>query len=216
MTLYQSEMQRKTRGHGCDAQMDEANESLLISYNGVPLANVNKQGFLEYPYPKDEKAEELLDQLKADAKLVREYVGIYESAPPMKCEDVSEYRRFSELGSVVFAGMYSEKHGFMFCTWSQDMGGTYLAHGHYTPNYQAAKEDFATRAGLISESRLFSLDESACIYGCISYTLENSDTLSFEQYRDLTNLQSKLEDAYPPLSEIPPDFNEDEGMQINM
>ena len=27
------------------------------------------------------------------------------------------YRKLSEYGDVVFAGMYSEKHGFMFCSW---------------------------------------------------------------------------------------------------
>ncbi len=216
MTLYQSEMQRKAHGHGCEARMDEADESLLISYNGELFAYVSKIGFLEYPYPKDDKTEELIRQLKADAKLVREYVGIYESAPPMKCEDVPEYRQFSEFGSVVFAGMHSDKHGFMFCTWSQDMGGTYLAHGHYTPNYQAAKEDFATRAGLISESRLFTLDESSDIHGCIDYTKENCDNLTYEEDKRLSELQSKLEDAYPSLSENPPDFGQNEGMNINM
>ncbi len=216
MTIYQAEMLRKAHGHGCDTKMDASGNALLVLHDGDCFAEVTKEGYLRYTYPEEECTKELVKRLCEDAKLVREYVGIYEAAPPMKCADVPEYRQFSEFGSVVFAGMYSQSHGFMFCTWSQAKHGAYVTNGHYTPNYEAAKEDFATRAGLICESRLFSLDESADIYGCIGYTKENCDALTYEQDKKLTELQNKLEDAYPPLKESPPDFGENEGMQINM
>ncbi len=216
MTIYQAEMLRKAHGHGCDAKMDASGNALLVLHDGDCFAEVTKEGYLRYNYPEEECTKELVKRLCEDAKLVREYVGIYETAPPMKCADVPEYRQFSEFGSVVFAGMYSQSHGFMFCTWSQDMGGTYLAHGHYTPNYQAAKEDFATRAGLVSHNRLFNFAESIDLRRCIGYTRECCDAINYEQDRDLADLQEKLEDAYPAIKDHASTFDEDEGMQINM
>lgn len=127
MTIYQEEMQHKAYQHGCDGYPHEAAGDLQICYNGKRIAEVSPKGEMRYPRPGDDETRDLIDRLCEDAKLVREYVGIYESAPPMACADLPEYREFSEFGSTVFAGMYSEKHGFMFCTWSQDNGGKYLA-----------------------------------------------------------------------------------------
>ncbi len=139
MTIYQEEMQRKAIRHGCDCYPHEEKGDLQICYNGRRIGEVSSKGNLLYPKPNDEATKALIDQLCQDAKLVREYVGVYESAPPMVCADVPEYRKFSEFGSTVLAGMYSPRQGFMFCTWSQSDNGKYLVHGHYTPDYESAK-----------------------------------------------------------------------------
>lgn len=212
MTIYQEEMQRRAYKHGCDCHPHESSEDLQICYNGRRIGEVSPRGNMLYPKPNDDETRDLIDQLCEDAKLVREYVGIYEAAPPMACADVSEYRKFSEFGSTVLAGMYSQKHGFMFCTWSQGDNGRYLTGGHYTPDYEAAKEDYATRANLISNDRLFDFEQSSDLYKCVSYARDYCDAVSYEKDRDLMALQDKLMDAYPQLEESRPTFDEGEGI----
>lgn len=61
------------------------------------------------------------------------------------------------------AATYSEKNGFMFCTWKQNADGDSVFWGDYSPNYEYAKEAFAVRSGLVSKHHLFSENESADI-----------------------------------------------------
>ena len=125
MTIYQEEMQRKAQHYGCLTDYDEADQLLLISHKGVHLTSVNPEGFMYYNNKDltDPESREVFSHLVDDAEVVREYVGLYVSAPQMQPKDVQNYRKFSEYGDVVFAGMYSEKHGFMFCSWRQSDGG---------------------------------------------------------------------------------------------
>ena len=113
-------MQRKAQHYGCLTDYDEADQLLLISHKGVNLTAVNPEGFMYYNKDlTDSESREVFSHLVDDAEVVREYVGLYVSAPQMQPKDVQNYRKFSEYGDVVFAGMYSEKHGFMFCSWRQ-------------------------------------------------------------------------------------------------
>lgn len=216
MTIYQKEMQCRAYRHGCDCYPHEATGNLQICYNGRQIREANPKGEMRYPRPSDDETRDLIDRLCEDAKLVREYVGIYEAAPPMACADVPEYRKFSEFGDTVFAGMYSEAHGFMFCSWLQADGGKYLAHGHYTPDYESAKEDYAARAELISDDRLFSMEQSADLHRCIRYARDYCDAVTYEIDRELMALLDKLMDAYPQLGESLPTFDEGEAPQMNM
>ena len=49
--------------------------------------------------------------------------GLYEHAPQMKADGVSDYRQLAAFGDIVLAATYSEKNGFMFCTWKQNADG---------------------------------------------------------------------------------------------
>lgn len=216
MTIYQKEMQRREYQHGCATYPCEITDNLQICYNGRQIGEVGPKGEMLYPRPRDDETRDLIDLLCADAKLVREYVDIYESAPPLNCAAVPKYRKFSESGSTLFAGMYSEAHGFMFCRWLQADGGKYLAHGHYTPDYESAKEDYATRAELISDDRLFSMEQSADLHRCIRYARDYCDAVTYEKDRELMALLDKLMDAYPQLGESIPTFDEGEAPQMNM
>jgi len=113
MTIYQEEMQRKAQRYGCITDYDEADQLLLISHKGVHLTAVNPEGFMFYNSKEltDPESREVFSHLVDDAETVREYVGLYESSPQMKPKDVQNYRKLSEYGDVVFAGMYSQKHG---------------------------------------------------------------------------------------------------------
>lgn len=152
----------------------------------------------------DPESREVFSHLTDDAETVREYVGLYQSAPQMKPKDVQNYRKLSEYGDVVFAGMYSQKHGFMFCSWRQSDGGRYLAHGDYSPDYLSSKENYAVRAGLIVKDKIFTQAEAEELFKCAAFARDNCDSLTYEQDRGLMELMEKLQDAYPSLKENPP------------
>lgn len=134
----------------------------------------------------------------------------------MGIESVKEYRRLAEYGNIVLGGTYSEAYGFMFSTWDQSRDRKSLGHGDYSPSYEYAKESFITRAGLMDKERIFSQDEAANLYRCISFVQENCNTLTYEQEKQLDALLEKLTYGYPGLEEHPPAFDPDEGMQLNM
>ena len=95
---------------------------------------------------------------------MREYVGLYEHAPQMNADGVTDYRQLAAFGNTVLAATYSEKNGFMFCTWKQNESGDSVFWGDYSPNYEYVKEAFAVRSGLVSKDRLFSENESAYLF----------------------------------------------------
>ena len=147
---------------------------------------------------------------------MREYVGLYEHAPQMQAADVSDYRQLAAFGDAVLAATYSEKNGFMFCTWKQNADGDSVFWGDYSPNYEYVKEAFAVRSGLVNKHRLFSEKEPADLYRCVDFAKVNCETLTYEQERQLDKLQEKLTDGYPSLEAEPPTFEQESAPQQNM
>ena len=218
MTIYQEEMQRKAQHYGCITSYDEADKLLLISHKGVHLTAINPEGFMFYNSKdiSDPDTREVFLHLVDDAETVREYVGLYERSPHMKPKDVQNYRKLSEYGDVVLAGMYSQKHGFMFCSWRQSDGGKYLAHGDYSPDYLSSKENYAVRAGLVSKDKLFTKEEAEELFKCAAFARDNCESLTYEQDRGLMELMEKLQTTYPHLKDNPPTFDDGENPILNM
>ena len=70
--------------------------------------------------------------------------------------------------------------------------------GHYHgDDYAAAKEDFATRSGLIPSHRLFTNEELAEIKSCVEFTLDNDEALTFESEKKLNELADKINESLP-------------------
>ena len=114
----------------------------------------------------------------------------------------------AECGDTVMAGMYSEQHGFMFTTWTQNGDRSRVTNGDYSPNYEYVKEAFAIRAGLVDRCRLFTPEEAASLYRCVDFTRNNCMTLTWEQEQELNALTEKLQFGYPQLEEAPPSFEQ--------
>ena len=179
-----------------------------IKYNGLFLSNADQNLSDEYR----SKIADIQDEIST----VREYVGLYEHAPQMKAADVSDYRQLAAFGDTVLAATYSEKNGFMFCTWKQNADGNAVFWGDYSPSYEYAKESFAVRSGLIPESRLFSEQETANLCRCVDFAKANCETLTYGQGQQLDKLQEKLTDGYPSLEIEPPIFEQTAAPQQNM
>ena len=185
--MLQKELIKRLKGK-YETKMDDKGW-LNVSSDGIPLCRVKYNGSciinddenLSEEYR--EKIADIQDEVltvRADIQdeisTVREYVGLYEHAPQMNAADVSDYRQLAAFGDTVLAATYSEKNGFMFCTWKQNADGDSVFWGDYTINYECAKETFAMRSGLISEHRLFTEKESADLYRCVDFAKANCET----------------------------------------
>ena len=197
--MLQKELAKRLRAR-YDTKMD-GNGWLEVSSDGIPLCRIKYNGQFQSNANKnlsDEYRSKIAD-IQDEISMVREYVGLYEHAPQMKADGVSDYRQLAAFGDTVLAATYSEKNGFMFCTWKQNADGDSVFWGDYSPNYEYVKEAFAVRSGLVNKHRLFSENESAYLCRCVDFAKGNCETLTYEQERQLDKLQEKLTDGYPSL-----------------
>ena len=214
--MLQKELAKRLRGR-FETEPD-GDGWLAVSSDGMPLCRVKYNGNCivnDNPYLSEEYIGKIAE-VQNELLTVKEYISLYEHAPQMKAADVSDYRQLASFGDTVLAATYSEKNGFMFCTWKQNADGDSVFWGDYSPNYEYVKEAFAVRSGLVSNYRLFSENESADLCRCVDFAKGNCETLTYEQERQLDKLQEKLTDGYPSLEAEPPTFEQVSPPQQNM
>ena len=102
-----------------------------------------------------------------------------------------------DFGDAVLAGR-SCKTGAKFVTWEWDFDRQSVHAGHYfMENYEAAKQDFAVRAGLVESQRLFSDEQLAVIRDACEFALEDDATLSYAEETQLQSVQEQIELLLP-------------------
>ena len=91
-----------------------------------------------------------------DLNSVKQSMRIFECAPALKAIGLEDtYKVLADFGDAVLAGQLGKK-GAQFVTWEWDFDRQGVHAGHYfMENYEAAKQDFAVRAGLVESQRLF-------------------------------------------------------------
>ena len=130
-----------------------------------------------------------------------EYQKLMEQAPQIKASGLTgDYRALAEFNNVVLAG-HPTKLGMEFVTWEWVQNHTALWQGHYYgDSYAAAKQDFATRSGLIPSDALFSSEQLAEVYRSIYETLENI-IITPERQQRLQSAAYQIESIVPDLEE---------------
>ena len=144
--MLQKELAKRLKAR-YDTKMD-GNGWLEVSTDGIPLCRIKYNGqFLSNADQNlsDEYRSKIAD-IQDEISTVREYVGLYEHAPQMKADGVSDYRQLAAFGDTVLAATYSEKNGFMFCTWKQNADGDSVFWGDYSPNYEYDEHSIARHA----------------------------------------------------------------------
>lgn len=145
--------------------------------------------------------DELHDKIQPIVCEVDEYLKAMEAAPELKARDFNmPYRKLAEFNEVVFAGVEHEDGRFEFATWDYRKNSLY--HGHYTPDFRKAKEDFATRSGLVNAKLIFKDTELAEIYRCLEDTLNNGYELVDEQRKMLEDIQDRIKYSVVGLEEL--------------
>ena len=149
------------------------------------------------------QAEAALYRVEDIAAKTLEYMTAMEAAPQLKASGLDgAYRILADFGGTVLAGTPS-KHGVQFVTWDWDYDRTGVSHGHYfMENYDAAKQDFATRSGLIQTEQLFSPEQLTEIYRCCADSVDvEFFELTDKQEEVIHSVQQQIEVCVPDLNE---------------
>ncbi len=182
-----------------DAKLLE-NGLLHVSWNEKPLCSVDRDGIVRFR-PADITGPEVDRQLRTviqAAGQVKEYMRIFERAPALKAVGLEDtYKVLADFGDAVLAGQLGKK-GARFVTWEWDFDRQGVHAGHYfMENYEAAKQDFAVRAGLVESQRLFSDEQLAVIKNACEFALEDDATLSYAEEKQLQSVQEQIELLLP-------------------
>ena len=152
--MLQKELAKRLKAR-YDTKMD-GNEWLEVSSDGIPLCRIKYNGQFLSNADQNLSCEyrSKIAYIQDEISTVREYVGLYEHAPQMKAADVSDYRQLAAFGDTVLAATYSEKNGFMFCTWKQNTDGNSVFWGDYSPNYEYVMSTVLSRLNAFLDSEL--------------------------------------------------------------
>ena len=171
-----------------------------IRWNEKPLCSVDRDGIVRFR-PADITGPEVDRQLRTvtqTAAQVKEYMQIFDRAPALKVVGLDDtYKVLADFGDAVLAEQFG-KTGARFVTWEWDFDRKGVHAGHYfMENYEAAKLDFAARAGLINEQRLFSDEQLGVIRNACAFALEDDVTLSYAEEKQLQSVQEQIELLLP-------------------
>ena len=196
---FLQEVEQKLLRRDLDARLLE--DGLIhVRWNKQPLCSVDRDGIVRFR-PVDITGPEVDRQIRTviqAAGQVKEYMRIFERAPALKAVGLEDsYKVLADFGDAVLAGRYC-KTGAKFVTWEWDFDRQGVHAGHYfMENYEAAKLDFAVRAGLINEQRLFSDEQLAVIRNACVFALEDDATLSYDEDKQLQSVQEQIELLLP-------------------
>jgi len=183
-------------------RQDDGN--LAVAKSDKHLCEITDSGSIRFHAETLTKAEEAIvrETIKDEATTTLEYMKLMAQAPKMNTgNEIDNYKLLADFNGVVLAG-HETSLGVQFVTWDwdQDRKGVHWGH-YYGQNYTGAKEDFATRSGLLPESRLFSLDQMVEIYRCIHETLEADYPITDSRRKLLEKAAEQIEQSVYNLDE---------------
>ena len=186
---FLQEVERKLLRKELDARLLE-DGLVYVRWNEKPLCSVDRDGIVRFR-PADITGPEVDRQLRTviqTAGHVKEYMRIFECAPALKAVGLEDtYKVLADFGDALFIIKIGKK-GARFVTWEWDFDRQGVHAGHYfMENYEAAKKDFAVRAGLVESQRLFSDEQLAVIRDACEFALEDDATLSYTERVDSLN-----------------------------
>lgn len=143
--------------------------------------------------------------------------SLYADATYLQCDGVKDYKLLCDFGDYLLAAKLGKDNELSFVTWRYEYSRDSVALGHYfDTNYEAAKEDFAVRCGLVDGRKIFNEEEilyldTACAFGNYGDYLDRlADSTAKEEFKKLID---KLESLLPPelLEQIPEQEQEDQS-----
>lgn len=178
---------------------------LRVLLDGAPLCEVTESGGITYRNEDINELERVAakDKVYEIVRTTAEYMRQMEMAPFLKADGLEDgYKVLADFNGTVLAGSPS-KYGVQFVTWDWDYDRTGVVHGHYfMENYDGAKQDFATRSGLIQKERLFTPEQMTEIYRCCADSVDGDFfELTGEQEKMIRSVQQQIEECVPDLDE---------------
>ena len=107
--MLQKELIKRLKGR-YETKMDDKGW-LNVYSDGIPLCRVKYNGncIINDDENLSDEYREKIAGIQDEVLTVREYIELYERAPQMKAEGVSEYRQLAVFSDTVLAATYSEK-----------------------------------------------------------------------------------------------------------
>ena len=140
-------------------------------------------------------------------RVVLDYCTAYEKAAPLKAEGLSgDYRCLAEFNSTVLAAKHTE-YGFEFVTWGRTYDGKSIWHGNYYTDYDAAKENFAVRSGMVDKDKIFSTKELEQLEKCVNFTMRHNGDLKFDDCEFLKKINEKISENIPEQQSEAPEMS---------
>ena len=208
---YFEELSIRLRQEGFGVQTQEG-ELLPVRWNGHTLCWITESGGIRYK-PQDminRDTQLACDRVTDIAAVTAEYMKLMERAPILVASGLDEeYRLLADFNGTVLAGHHS-RYGVQFVTWDWSYNKMGLTQGHYMSDYEAAKRDFAVRAGLVDKNRLFSDEQLVEMYRCIHETLESEYPITAEREKLLKDTAYQIECGVPNLEGLTEQSNQRE------
>lgn len=203
---YLAEVSHRLQREGFSVETE--NEGLLpVEKNSHRLCNINMYGGMSYDsdFVQRNGLDDALDQVRDIVVETLAYMRQMMTAPPLLAEGLSgDYRLLAEFNHIVLAGHEREgNYGVEFVTWERIRNGTSLWQGHYCDNnYAAAKQDFATRSGLVPSSLLFTREQLAVIFDAAQNMTALDLVSNPEQGKLLEGIMKQIEEAAPQVIDL--------------
>ena len=183
---------------GCLPVLADGRAAVLVMSHGTVAFNADVE--------RGPEADSVYDLTYRLSREVYEYTEAMASAPPLVAEGLHEgFRVLADFNGIVLAGQELEDDwGYKFATWRRTPdrkavgSGDYFDGGYY---YEAAKLDFACRAGLVDEHRQFTDDQLVELYRCARETLEGEYPMTRERRELLEQAAVQIEDSVENLDE---------------
>ena len=124
---------------------------------------------------------------------------VYNQLKPLQVDELREdYRTILEYeGHVLAMGKIQES--FEFVTWRYTYDGNSVTLGHYFTSLEAAKEDFAKRAGLINANRMFGEMDLKLIHSSLVNYVGLNGNLNYKDEKAIGSILKKIELIVPEI-----------------
>ena len=200
---YFSELGIRLKYEGFQTQIQEDN-MLAVMRADKRLCVIDENAGIRFrPEELAEGEEELVrGRVKDAAVTTKEYLKIMETAPTMSTgNEIDHYKMLADFNGVVLAA-HDSGFGVQFVTWNwdQDKKGVHWGH-YYGRNYEGAKQDFATRSGLMPEFRVLSPEQMTEVYRCIHETLESDYPITKNRRKLLESVASQIKQSVYDLKD---------------
>ena len=212
---YLEEVSLRLRRSGFETMPLE--ERLLpVKWNGSYLCRVSGSGSVLYREADIERhhAQDILQDVIHTARMTSEYMAMLEQAPQLKASGlVGDYRILADFGDAVLG--HPTERGVQFVVWSWDWDRRGVHQGDYfQEGYEAAKQDFTVRSGLVPKDALFDAAQLSEFYHALAFVRERDESLSFGRDQELKGLMEQVGSLLPESALRQRDAPEQSGMTM--
>ena len=183
---------------GCLPVLVDGRAAVLVMPRGGVVFNADVE--------RGPEADSVYDLTFALSREVYEYTQAMASAPPLVASGLHEgFRLLADFNRAVLAGQELEGDwGYKFATWRRSPDRTAVESGDYFDgghHYEAAKLDFACRAGLVDGHRQFTDEQLTELYRCVCEALEDEHPMTKERREILERAAEQIEGSVDDLDE---------------